>query len=420
MFSSLFNRLKNPAIPTALYIMKWLLFAAIIGFLAGSASALFLVTLDWAGDFRESHRWLILLLPAGGLLVGIIYYFFGKGIETGNTLLIEKIHTPVSAPIPAKMAPMILIGTLLTHLFGGSAGREGTAVQMSGALADQLTRFIKITAKDRTILLIAAIAAGFASIFGTPLAGTLFGLEVYLIGKIRYHALLPALFAAVLADYTTQSIWLVHHTVYSIPSVPPLTGSSILFSILAGICFGLTALLFIRMSHTLTDVVKKHIIHAWLRPAIGGILLLAGFYFIYMLLDSTKFIGLGVPYIIEAFTQASAPYDFLLKILFTVVTLSFGFKGGEVTPLFFIGATLGSALSLALPIPTALLAGMGFAAVFAGATNSPLACIFMAMELFGSSSAVYVAIACIVSYLCSGRAGIYGTTAYDEEETEYL
>ena len=420
MFSSLFNRFTNPAVSTAIYMLKWFVFAIIIGFLAGSASALFLVTLDWVGDFRESHQWLILLLPAGGLLVGTLYFFFGKGTESGNTLLIEKIHTPASAPIPAKMAPMILIGTLLTHLFGGSAGREGTAVQMSGALADQLTRFIKITAKDRTILLIAAIAAGFASIFGTPLAGTLFGLEVYLIGKIRYYALLPALFAAVFADYTTQSIWHVHHTTYTIPFVPTLTGTSILLAILAGVCFGLTALLFIRMSHALTDVVKKYITLVWLRPAIGGVLLLAGFYFSYMLFDSTKFIGLGVPYIVEAFTQTSTPYDFLLKILFTVVTLSFGFKGGEVTPLFFIGATLGSALSLVLPIPTALLAGMGFAAVFAGATNTPLACIFMAMELFGSSSAVYVGIACIVSYLCSGRAGIYGTTAYDAEETENL
>jgi H+/Cl- antiporter ClcA len=419
MFPFFFNQLKNSAVPTAIYIMKWLLFAIIIGFLAGSASALFLVTLDWVGNFRESQRWLILLLPAGGLLVGTIYYFFGKGIESGNTLLIEKIHTPASEHIPAKMAPMILIGTLLTHLFGGSAGREGTAIQMSGALADQLSRFIKITSKDRTTLLIAAISAGFASIFGTPLAGTIFGLEIYLIGKIRYHALLPALFAAVLADYTTQSIWHVHHTVYSIPFVPSLTISSILFAVLAGACFGLTALFFIRSSHALTDVIKNRITYSWLRPLIGGILLLAGFYFVYMLLDSTKFIGLGVPYIVEAFTEPSTPYDFLLKILFTVVTLSFGFKGGEVTPLFFIGASLGSALSIILPIPTALLAGMGFAAVFAGATNTPLACIFMAMELFGSSSAVYVGIACIVSYLCSGQAGIY-RTAYDAEETEYL
>lgn len=389
---------RFPALP---YILKWLCISLIIGTFVGSASAGFLKTLEWATDFRERHLWLIAFLPLAGFLIGLLYYHLGKDIEAGNNLLIDNIHDPKEI-IPLRMAPFVYIGTIVTHLFGGSAGREGTAIQMAGAIADQLSNPFKLNKEERKILIIAAIAAGFASVFGTPLAGAVFGLEVFLIGRIRYNAIFPAFASAILANWVTD-LWKIQHTHYHIDLIPKLEFFPILYSILAGVAFGICAATFSRLIHWVGSVFKSKIKYPPLRPVVGGIIIAVAVF----AMGTTRYIGLGIPTIVESFEKQLTLYDFSLKMIFTIITLAAGFKGGEVTPLFFIGATLGSALSLFIPLPFGLLAGMGFVAVFAGATNTPLACLLMGIELFGADCGVYIAIACVVSYLLSGHHSIY-------------
>ena len=381
--------------------IQWIVICALIGFISGSASAFFLVSLEWVTQIREHNTWVIWLLPIGGLIIGLLYHYYGASVVKGNNLLLEEYENPQKL-IPFKMAPLVLIGTLTTHLVGGSAGREGTAVQMGGAIADRFSNWFQLDKIDRKTILILGISAGFASVFGTPLAGALFALEVVYFSKINFKSVVLS-FAVAYAAYYTVELWQVQHTHYSISYLPEINGMNIVWTMGTGILFGLAAMLFSRTTHFWSQLFSKYIHYAPIRPLIGGAVLAIILFYI----GTTKYIGLGVPEIVNAFSTPNKSYDFLIKILFTSFTLGAGFKGGEVTPLFFVGATLGSALSVIVPLPIALLAGMGFVAVFSGATHTPIACTVMGIELFGIESGVFIVIACVVAYFTSGAVGIY-------------
>ena len=385
---------------TAVFLGRWLLLAALVGALAGTAAAGFLVALEWVTRWREAHPGALALLPVGGLLVGLAYHYFGNRVVKGNNLILDEIHAP-GGTIPLRLVPLVLGGTLVTHLFGGSAGREGTAVQMGAALADQLARWLP--RRERWLLLIAGMSAGFAAVFGTPLAGAVFGLEVFLLGAVRYEAIWPSFLAAVVADAVTRA-WGVGHTPYPALAALPLTAAGLGSTLLAGALFGLAARFFATLTHGITQVFSR-IAHPPLRPVVGGALVALAM----GALGTMRYAGLGVPVIVEAFQHPLGPQDFALKLALTALTLGAGFKGGEVTPLFFIGAALGSALAGVLPLPVALLAGMGFVGVFAGAANTPLACLLMGLELFGARAGVYLGLSCVVAYLFSGHHGIYAS-----------
>jgi H+/Cl- antiporter ClcA len=401
------------------FVFKWLVLATPLAFLVGSSCALFLWALEKATLFREGHPWLLFLLPFAGMGIVALYQRVGERSEGGNNLLLDEIHQP-GGGVPRRMALLVLFATVITHLFGGSAGREGTAVQMGGSIASGLGRFFRLDASDTRLLLMCGIAAGFAGVFGTPLAGTVFALEVLVIGRLNYEAVFPCLIAALVGDWAC-SIWGIHHTHYAISphSAPQLAGISSqnvgLFAkvALASVAFGLASVLFAELTHGLGHFWKRTIQAPLLRPAVGAFCLIA----LTFVLGTRDYLGLGVsssdPHavtIVSCFRPEGAQaFSWWWKLLFTALTLSCGFKGGEVTPLFFIGAALGNTLAHWLGAPVDLFAGLGFIAVFAGATNTPLACTLMGIELFGSHYAPFFMLACFVAYGFSGHSGIYAS-----------
>jgi H+/Cl- antiporter ClcA len=381
-------------------ILEWAGLGAAAGVLCGVASAVFLLALEHATSFRIAHAWLVYLLPLAGVAIGFVYERWGKPIAPGTSLIIDSIHED-TPQIPLRMAPMVLAGTVLTHFFGGSAGREGTAVQMGASLADAVAHRLGVSRERRRQLLAAGIAGGFGSVFGTPIAGTVFGLEVVAVGRMEYDALLPALLASVLGDYVTRHLGVVH-TAYPTVAAVPLTPVVAAKLVLIGLAMAGATVTFIDLTHAL----KKWLARFRLpfRMAIGGAVVVA----LWKLLGADDYLGLGVPMIVRAFSDPALPsYAFALKLLFTIITLGAGFLGGEVTPLFFVGATLGSVLARALGLPIELGAGVGIAAVFGAAANTPLALSVMAVELCGAGVLPHVLIVTVVAYLVSGHRSIY-------------
>lgn len=381
---------------------QWVALGSLVGAICGAASALFLWLLELATDYRTGHEAIVFALPVAGLVVGWIYERFGEPIKAGNNLVIDTIHDE-GPEIPLRMAPMVLLGTVLTHLFGGSAGREGTAVQMGASLSDWVAHRLGVDKRVRRQLLAAGVAGGFGSVFGTPIAGTVFGLEFVVLGRLEYDALVPALVAAVVGDLVTRALGIAHTHYPSAPHVA-LTPLLLLEWIVFAAAVALVTTTFIELTHFLKKQGEKHVPRLPLRMFLGG----ATVVLLWQLVGTSDYLGLGVPTIVRSFEDPELPvYAFALKLLFTAITLGAGFLGGEVTPLFFVGAALGSVLARLFGIPIELGAGVGMAAVFAASSNTPLALSIMAMELLGGAVFPHVVIVCVLAYLLSGHRSIY-------------
>lgn len=403
---------------------RWLLVVAPLAFAVGSSVAFFLWSLELITTARQAHSWLLWFLPVGGAAIGWMYWRWGKNSDAGTRLIIDEIHQP-GGGIPARMAPFVLLGTLITHLFGGSAGREGTAVQMGGSIASAFERHVvrrfhvkalQFGHVERQELLQAGIAAGFGAVFGTPLTGAVFAIEVLIARRFGLLAIVPCLVAAFVGHWTV-ALWGVHHTAYPQINLSQLGVHLDAITLgkvaLAAITFGLASALFLFCAHGISALSKRFIAVPWMRPLLGGCVVIA----LTFAFGTTDYLGLGVTSptggvsIVSSFQDGGAhPFSWLLKLVFTTVTVGTGFKGGEVTPLFFVGAALGNALAGLLHAPVVLFAAMGFVAVFGAGANTPIACTIMGIELFGIDAALYMAVACGIAFLCSGRWSLYSTS----------
>ena len=380
----------------------WIIICALIALLVGTASAFFLTSLNWVTETRITKTWMFLFLPFGGLFIGLIYHYWGKDVSGGNNLILDEIEKP-RKKISFLMAPLVLISTLMTHLVGGSAGREGTAVQIGGAISDVFSKYFKIDTEGRKLLLLMGISAGFSAVFGTPWAGFIFAFEINKLSKKNYWFLIPVILVSFGSDFVCD-VWQISHTAYIQPILPSFSFILLGKIIISSIIFGLFAWLFSIHMHFWKIKFQQMITYPPFRPMLGGFVLLSVFI---LLPDTSRYQGLGITIIQNSFVTAGFISVVILKLVLTGFTLGAGFKGGEVTPLFFIGAVLGSSLTHIFSIPVAFMASIGFIAVFAGATHTPWASTVMGMELFGWELGGYFMIVCWIANLFSGQKGIY-------------
>ncbi|MBQ0118129.1 MAG: chloride channel protein [Flavobacterium sp.] len=393
-----------------------LFFCLVLSVVMGSLCALFLYGLETVTQLRTQHLKLVYLLPFAGLLITYLYNKYPRA-HGGNNLLLAHAASP-TASIPPQMAPMVFISTLITHLFGGSAGREGTAVQLGGVMSAELYKRFKNAFKnfnlESTAVISLGISSGFAGVFGTPITATLFAFEIYRTKKINIYQFLTVGLAAFATDFVCRK-YPIHHSFYPyISQIPELDFILVAKIIGFGMCCGLAAFTFTFLLRMINKYSKKALSNGYLRIFTVGIVLVG----LYQLLDTTVFMGLGIDTIAASFTDEQPLSYFLLKIGFTALTLGIGFKGGEVTPLFFIGACLAAACSSYFHIPLSFIVALGFVSVFAAAANTPLACAVMCAELFEWKLLPFALISCIIAYIFSDPNGIY--TAPNENKYKFF
>ncbi len=397
-------------------LVKWLALGCAIGGIVGTAASLFGRVLMLANSWRGNCPALVLALPLGGLLIVFLYRISKNSDDRGTNTVISSIHS--STHIPFRMAPLIFISTAITHLLGGSAGREGAALQLGGSIAGKLGSALRMNDNDKRLIIMSGMSAGFSALFGTPLAAAIFSMEVVSVGIMHYSALVPCVSAALIAQLVAQ--WFrIPPEVFPV-MCDPLTAVSFFKTVLFAAAAGLVSILFCLLLHKAEHLYKKWFKNPYLRIFAAGVLVVA----LSAALQTGDYLGSGMSLIEHIFHhgEAALPYAFLLKMLFTALTLGGGFKGGEIVPSLTIGATLGSCCAALLGLPMELVAACGMAGVFCGVTNSPITSLLLCFELFGIEGMPYYLITVAVSYLISGRYGLYRAQRimYSKTETKFI
>ena len=401
----------------ALYVRsigKWLVLAVAVGLVCGVIGTAFHVGVHEATLLRGEHPWLLWCLPLAGLVI-VGFYKLTKTEGQGTNAVIDEVH--LGKGLPILLLPAIFLGTVLTHLCGGSAGREGAALQMGGTIGFHTGRLFRLDDKDLRIATLAGMAAFFSALFGTPLTAAIFSIVVISVGVMYHAAMFPCLTAALTA-YGVSLLLGVEPTRFTVEMPALAAGTMLRVGVLAVLC-ALVSVLFCGVMHTAEHLMDRYFPNAWMRVAAGGFAVIALTY----LCGTTDYNGAGMEVVTAAVEQGTAhPAAFLLKLLFTAVTLAAGFKGGEVVPSFFVGATFGCVAGPLLGLPAGASAAIGLVAVFCGATNCPLASTLLSIELFGDAGLLYFALACVISYMLSGYSGLYSsqTILYSKLKAQYI
>lgn len=396
----------------AVTLLKWMVLGGVIGLVGGIIGSLFHIGVDTATQVRLAHPWVLYLMPVGGLaIVGL--YRLTKTEGKGTNDIIASVH--FGEQVPGLLVPVIFVSTVITHLCGGSAGREGAALQIGGGIGYQAGRLLRLGEKDLPLATLCGMSGVFAALFGTPLTATVFALEVISVGVLYYAGLVPCLTAA-LTGYLVSVLMGVPPTRF-IVTVPGLEVRTMLLVMVLALLCAVVSILFCRGLHGVEHLLKRTLKNPYLRVAVGAAVLIG-----LTLLTNGDYNGAGMEVIGRAIAGQADPWAWVWKLLFTAITIGCGFKGGEVVPSFFVGAAFGCVAAGWLGLPAGFGAAMGLVSVFCGAVNCPLASIILSVELFGSGDLLYFAMACSISYLISGYCGLYSsqTILYSKLRAEFI
>ena len=381
--------------------IKWLICSAIIGITCGAVGTAFHYSVEYVTQFRSGHSWIIFLLPAAGLLIVFLYRAGGIKHDKGTNLVIGSIRNP-EYNVPFRMAPLIFITTVITHLFGGSAGREGAALQIGGSLGASIGKLIKMDDSDKHIMTLCGMSAVFAALFGTPVTAALFSVEVISIGILYYSALVPCILSATISYAITEKFHITP-TYFILNQVPEMSLATGIRVIILSVAAAVLSILFCMSMQVIGKTFKKYLKNQYLRILVGGVLLVL----LTLAVRCNDYNGAGMNIIEQAIHGTAKPEAFILKLLFTCITIGCGFRGGEIVPSFFIGATFGCTLGGWIGLDPGFGAAMGLVCLFCGVVNCPLASLVLSIELFGASGILLFAIGCSVSYMLSGYYSLY-------------
>ncbi|MGN0316683.1 MAG: chloride channel protein [Lachnospira sp.] len=396
-------------------LFKWLICSVVCGVIIGFIGTFFHMGLEYVTEYRIEHPYLLFGLPVAGLIIVFVYRIVGEGNNTGTNLVITAIQS--DKEVPVKVAPLIIFSTLLTHLCGGSAGREGAALQVGGSIGNHLAKCWHFDDKDRRIMIMCGMSACFSALFGTPIAATVFSMEVISVGIMYYAALVPCIISALIAQGIAGFFGFAP-TKYEVGDVCTFNLSTGFRFVIVSMFFALASILFCMFLHTASKLYSKYISNEYVRIAIAGLLVIGLRFFF----NTTDYLGAGSHIIEASFVTRAAWYACIVKMLFTAVTLGGGFKGGEIVPTLFIGATLGSFIAPVFGLPIGLCAACGMVSVFCGVTNCPISSFVLAVEMFGTSSMKFCILCIALSYLMSGYYSLYNSQkiVYSKYKSEYI